>query len=84
MDRNRQLALEFDTIDQQYKKKNTQRDWGLTSWISPDDMFPWDDPPTTRTTGGHTILDWKELGWDFENATSCHHLTDPPQAPQKL
>ena len=47
-------------------------------------MFPWDDPPTTRTTGGHTILDWKELGWDFENATSCHHLADPPQAPQKL
>ena len=84
VDRNQQLALEFDKIDQQYKKKNTQRDWGLTSWISPDDMFPWDDPPTTRTTGGHTILDWKELGWDFENATSCHHLADPLQAPQKL
>ena len=57
VDQTRQLALEFDKIDQQYKKKNTQRDWGLTSWISPDDMFPWDDPPTTRTTGGHTILD---------------------------
>ena len=84
MDQSRQLALEFDRIDQQYKKKNTQRDWGLTSWISPDDMFPWDDPPTTRTTSGHTILDWKALGWDFENATSCHHLADPPQAPQKL
>ena len=26
MDRNRQLALEFERIDQQYKKKNTQRD----------------------------------------------------------
>ena len=84
VDQNRQLALEFDRIDQQYKKKDTQRDWGLMSWISPDDMFPWDDPPTTRTTGGYTILDWKELGWDFENATSCHHLADPPQAPQKL
>ena len=66
VDRNRQLALKFDRIDQQYKKKNTQRDWGLTSWISSDDMFPWDDPPTTRTTIGITILDWKELGWDFE------------------
>ena len=84
VDRNRQLALEFDRIDQQYKNKNTQRDWGLMSWISPDNMFPWDDPPTTRTTSGITILDWKELGWDFENATSCHHLADPPQAPQKL
>ena len=31
MDRNRQLALEFERIDQQYKKKNTQCDWGLTS-----------------------------------------------------
>ena len=31
VDRNQQLALEFDRIDQQYKKKNTQRDWGLTS-----------------------------------------------------
>ena len=84
MDRNQQLALEFDKIDQLYKKKNTQRDWGLTSWISPDNMFPWDDPPTTRTTSGITILDWKELEWDFENATSCHHLANPPQAPQKL
>ena len=62
VDRNRQLALEFDRIDQQYKKKNTRRDWGLTSWISPDDMFPWDDPPTTRTTSSHTILDWIQLG----------------------
>ena len=84
VDRSQKLALEFDRIDQQYKKKNTQRDWRLTSWISPDDMFPWDDPPTTRTTGGHTILDWKALGWDFENATSCHDIADPPQAPQKL
>ena len=84
MDRNRQLALEFERIDQQYKKKNTQRDWGLTLWISPDDMFPWDDPLTTRTTSGHTILDWRRLGWDFENATSFHHLADPLQAPQKL
>ena len=24
------------------------------------------------------------VGWDFENATSCHHLADPLQAPQKL
>ena len=47
-------------------------------------MFSWDDPPTTRTTSSHNILDWKELGWDFENATSCHHLADPLQAPQKL
>ena len=39
VDRNRQLALEFDRIDQQYKKKNTHRDWRLTSWISPDNMF---------------------------------------------
>ena len=78
------MVLEFERIDQQYKKKNTQRDWGLTSWISPDDMFPWDDPPTTRTMSDHTILDWRQLGWDFENATSSHHLANPPQAPQKL
>ena len=84
MDRNRQLALKFERIDQQYKKKNTQRDWGLTSWISPDDMFPWDDPSTTRTMSSHTILDWRQLGWDFENATSFHHFTDPLRAPQKL
>ena len=83
VDRNRQLALEFERIDQQYKK-NTQRDWRLTSWISSDDMFPWDDPPTTRTTRGHTIIDWRQLGWDFENATSSHHLADPLQAAQKL
>ena len=62
VNQNRQLALEFERIDQQYKKKNIQRDWRLTLWISPDDMFPWDDPPTTKTTSGHTILDWKQLG----------------------
>ena len=84
VDRNQQLALEFERIDQQYKEKNTQRDWRLTSWISPDDMFSWDDPLTTRTTSGYTILDWKELGWDFENATNSHHLANPLQAPQKL
>ena len=39
VDQNRQLALEFERIDQQYKKKNTQCDWGLMSWISLDDMF---------------------------------------------
>ena len=31
VDRNQQLALKFERIDQQYKKKNTQCDWGLTS-----------------------------------------------------
>ena len=84
VDRNRQLALEFERIDEQYKKKNSQRDWGLASWISPDDMFPWDDPPITRNMSGHTILDWRQLGWDFENATSSHLLANPLQAAQKL
>ena len=56
----------------------------LTSWISPNDMFPWDDPPTTRTRSGNTIIDWRQLGWDFENATSFYHLADPLQAVQKL
>ena len=83
VDRNRQLALDFEKIDQQYKK-NTQRGWGLTSWISPDDMFPWDNPLTIRTRSGHTILDCRQLGWEFENATSFHHLSNPSQAGQKL
>ena len=39
VDRNRQLALEFERIEEQYMKKNTQCDWRLTSWISLDDMF---------------------------------------------
>ena len=84
VDQSRQLALEFDKIDEQYKKKNTQRDWGLTSWSSPDDMFPWDDPSTTTTTTGHTILDWAQLEWDYEYATSSHSLANPPQPVQKL
>ena len=82
--RSRQLTLEFDKIDQQYKKKNTQHDWGLTSWNIPDDMFPWGDPLTTTTTIGHTIFDWAQLNWDYENATSSHSLANPLQPAQKL
>ena len=84
VDQSRQLALEFDKIDQQYKKKNMQHDWGLTSSSSADDMFPWNDPLTTTTTTGHTILDWVQLEWDYENVTSSHSLADPPQPAQKL
>ena len=76
-----ELKLGFEITFPLY---NTQCDWGLTSWISLDDMFLWDDPPTTRTMSSYTILDWRQLGWDFENATSSHHLADPLQASQKL
>ena len=47
-------------------------------------MFPWDDLPTTTTTTGHTIFDWAQLEWDYENATNSHSLTNPPQLARKL
>ena len=80
-DQNRQLALEFDRIDQQYKKKNTQRDWGLTSWISPDDMFPW-KVIFIKMRQNHNFETWRIEGECFQesliiplNSTSSHsHL----------
>ena len=47
-------------------------------------MFPWGDPLTTTTMTGHTILDWAQLEWNYENATSSHSLANPPQLAQKL
>ena len=48
------------------------------------DMFPLDDPPITTTMTSHTILDWTQLEWNYENATSSHSLAVPPQLAQKL
>ena len=33
---------------------------------------------------GHTILNWAQLEWDYENATSSQSLYDPPQPVQKF
>ena len=47
-------------------------------------MFPCDDPLTTTTMTGYTILVWAKLQWDYENATSSHSLANPLQLAQKL
>jgi hypothetical protein len=48
VDKNRQMAIEMDKINKEYKQHNMMRDFGLTSWAHTDDMFPWNEVPTMR------------------------------------
>jgi hypothetical protein len=42
-----------------------------------DELFPWTDIPTKKVGNLH-IIDWAKCGWDYENATSSHHLQGKP------
>lgn len=71
VDRGCQIANEFKRIDNEYLEHNTRRDFGLTSWISSDEMFPSDLPVTA---GEPSLIDWAKLDFDHENARSSHDL----------
>ena len=77
VDRNRQIAIEMDKINKEYREHNMIRDFGLTSWAHTDELFPWTDIPTKKVGNLH-IIDWAKCGWDYENATSSHHLQGKP------
>jgi hypothetical protein len=77
MDKNRQMAIEMDKINKEYKQHNMMRDFGLTSWAHTDDMFPWNEVPTMKVNN-LDIIDWAKCGWNYENATSSHHLQRKP------
>jgi hypothetical protein len=71
------MAIEMDKINKEYKKYNMIRDFGLTSWAHTDELFPWTNNPTKKVGNLH-IIDWAKCGWDYENATSSHHLQGKP------
>ena len=71
VDRGRQIALEFKKIDESYLQHNRRRNFGLTSWINADDMYP-DDMPMQESNP--ELIDWAQLNFDVKNATSCHDL----------
>ena len=75
VDRGRQMAMEFKKIDNEYLQHNMRRDFGLTSWANPDDLFPSDMP---MQSGNSSLIDWAKLGFDHANATSCHDLQMKP------
>jgi hypothetical protein len=77
LDRNRQIAIEMDKINKEYREHNMIRDFGLTSWAHTDELFPWIDIPTKKVGNLH-IIDWAKCGWDYKNATSSHHLQEKP------
>jgi hypothetical protein len=77
VDRNQQIAIKMDKINKEYREHNMIRDFGLTSWAHTDELFPWTDIPTKKV-GNLEIIDWAKCGWDYENATSLHHLQGKP------
>jgi hypothetical protein len=54
VDRGRQMATEFKKIDNEYLQHNMRRDFGLTSWANPDDLFPSDMP---MQSGNSSLID---------------------------
>jgi hypothetical protein len=77
MDQNRQIPIEMDKINKEYRQHNMIRDFGLTSWAHMDELFPWTDIPTKKVGNLH-VIDWAKCGWDYKNATSSHHLQEKP------
>jgi hypothetical protein len=71
MDRNWQIAIKIDKINKEYRKHNMITDFGLTSWVHKDELFPSTDI-STKKVGNLEIFDWIKCGWDYKNATSSH------------
>jgi hypothetical protein len=77
MDRNRQMAIEMDKINKGYMHHNMIKDFGLTSCAHTNELFPWTEIPTKKVKNLY-IIDWAKCRWDYENATSWHHLQRKP------
>lgn len=78
VDRSRQMAMELQRILNTYSQDNERRDFGLTSWAAPDELFPVDKLRTKVVAGNQTVIDWVNNGWDYENAMSSHDLRGDP------
>ena len=64
VDRFRQMHDEFKRIDRDYLQLNSKRDFGLTSWADPDEMFPDSLPMIGKA------IDWTQLEWEYKTAIS--------------
>jgi hypothetical protein len=78
VDKNRQMALEFKKIDNEYLENNAKREFGLTSWAHTDELFPWSNIPMKKVNNALSIIVWKNCGWDYKNSMSCHNLKGDP------
>lgn len=82
VDKGRQMAKEYKRVANEYMEHNNQRQFGLTSWASPDELFPDSLKMKKIVLGGDEgqrtteIIDWAAHGWDHENALSCHVQTE--------
>jgi hypothetical protein len=74
------MASEYKKIDNEYLENNSRRDFGLTSWVHTDELFPWNPDETSMKEINNelNIIDWKKLGWDYEHSMSAHNLTGDP------
>jgi hypothetical protein len=61
VDRNRQIAIEMDKINKEYREHNMIRDFELTSWAHTNELFPWTDI-LTKKVGNLHIIDWAKCG----------------------
>jgi hypothetical protein len=80
VDKNCQMASEYNKINNEYLENNSRRDFGLTSWAHVDELFPWipDETPMKEINKGLSIIDWEKLGWDYEHSMSAHNLRGDP------
>jgi hypothetical protein len=73
------MASEYKKIDE-YLENNSKRDFGLTSWVHADELFPWSpfETPMKELNNELSIIDWEKLGWDYEYSMSAHNLIGDP------
>jgi hypothetical protein len=57
VDKNRQMASEYKTIDNEYLENNAKRDFGLTLWAHKDELFPWENTPMKKINNELSIID---------------------------
>ena len=61
VDWNRQMAIEMDKINKEYRKHNMIKVFGLISQAHTDELFPWTNIPTKKV-GNLEIIDWAKYG----------------------
>ena len=65
------MASKYKKIDNEYLENNARKDFGLTSWVHMEELFPWtpDETPMKEINKELSIINWKKLGWDYRIAS---------------
>jgi hypothetical protein len=75
------MVSKYRKIDNKYLENNSRRDFGLTSWVHKDELFPWEETPMKNINNELNIINWEKLGWDYEHSMSSHNLRGDPSVP---